>query len=112
MKREFFSDKRREVRGGSAQMLELSCAKCGHKFFHYQKDGPGPLLRLYLDRIHAPKKFVGLQNKPLGSLKVIGCLDCGRLIAMPQMYKAEKRKAYRVFQGALKKKRIRLDSRF
>lgn len=112
MKREFFSDKRREVRGGSAQMLELSCAKCGYKCFHYQKDGPGPLLRLYLDRIHAPKKFVGLQKKSLGSLKVIGCPDCGRLIAMPQMYKVEKRKAYRVFQGALKKKRIRLDSKF
>ncbi len=112
MKKQFKSDKEREARGGKAQMLELSCAKCGDKFFHYQKDGPGPLLRLYLDRIHEPAKYHGLQSKSIKDLKVIDCKKCGRLIAMPAIYKPEKRKSYRLFEGALAKKRIKLDGKF
>ncbi|NQV88842.1 MAG: hypothetical protein HQ488_00775 [Parcubacteria group bacterium] len=112
MNMQFKSDKKREDRGGGAQMFELSCSKCGTKFFHYQKDGPGPLLRLYLDRIHAPKKYVGLQARPLKDIMVLDCKKCGRLIGMPAMYKPEKRKSYRLFEGALSKKRIRLDAEF
>ena len=93
-------------------MLELCCAKCGTKFFHYQKDGPGPLLRLYLDRIQAPARFVGLEKKALSALKVLDCKTCGRLLAMPAIYKPEKRKSYRLFQGAFAKRRVRLDEPF
>ncbi|MBT5808186.1 hypothetical protein HOI18_02820 [Candidatus Uhrbacteria bacterium] len=107
--RKFIKDKHRSVRGGKAQMLELSCSKCGEKFFHYQKDGAGPLLRLYLDRIHAPAKYVGMEKRAIKDLKVIDCKKCGRLIAMPAMYKLEKRKSLRLFEGALTKKRIRLN---
>lgn len=35
---------------GASQFLNLFCAACGGFVLLYQKDGPGALLRLYLDR--------------------------------------------------------------
>ncbi|KKS56835.1 MAG: hypothetical protein UV23_C0035G0007, partial [Candidatus Nomurabacteria bacterium GW2011_GWF1_42_40] len=44
-------DKFRKARGGYARILEIRCEKCGHFLALYQKDGPGPLKRMYVDRI-------------------------------------------------------------
>ena len=39
-------------------MLKISCKTCGKFLFHYQKDGPGPLKRSYLDRIIGKNSLV------------------------------------------------------
>lgn len=47
-------DKYSKVRGGSDKFYIISCVKCQNEIFIYQKDGPGHLLRMYLDRFVAP----------------------------------------------------------
>lgn len=54
----FISDVYCQNRGGWSRFLVISCKACGTFLFHYQKDGPGPLKRCYLDRIlNAKPKF-------------------------------------------------------
>ncbi len=45
-------DKYRKDRGGSSKLLDISCKRKRHHLFYYQKDGPGIIKRLYLDRIY------------------------------------------------------------
>jgi len=66
----------------------------------YQKDGPGILKRLYLDRI-VPSEF-----SPTG--KNLICKKCKTLIGIPMIYEKEKRKAYRLFAGTVEKKVIKI----
>jgi hypothetical protein len=49
------SDQYRKNRGGWTRFLKISCNECGQFLFFYQKDGPGPLKRSYLDRIIGKK---------------------------------------------------------
>ena len=49
---EWKNDPYRQARGGYARLLAVSCATCGTHLFSYQKDGPGIVKRLYLDRIY------------------------------------------------------------
>lgn len=53
----FTSDEYRHSRGGWSRYLEITCAVCQGFLFFYQKDGPGPLKRCYLDRMmeYSPK---------------------------------------------------------
>lgn len=81
------------ARGGCSRLLEISCRKCNKKIFEYQKDGPGPLRRMYVDRILTSVTF-----KPLF------CPKCDEMLAYPYIYKKENRKAFKVFQDALIKK--------
>jgi hypothetical protein len=72
----------------------------------YQKDGPGSLKRLYLDRIFAPSPFSGWQQ--LDSLKDVPnltCPQCGALIGSPMIYRAENRLAIRLIAGTFSKVR-------
>ena len=46
------NDTYKKARGGYARLLAVSCATCGTHLFYYQKDGPGIVKRLYLDRIY------------------------------------------------------------
>ena len=85
-------------------MLNINCAKCGEFILEYQKDGPGPLKRMYFDRIHNPDKLSNLENKNLKKINILKCPGCNRLIAYPYIYKKENRKSFRVFQGAISKK--------
>lgn len=101
------ADKYRSARGGHSRMLEISCMKCEHPILNYQKDGPGPLLRMYLDRIHKPERLTNLQHKSIKDLPILKCGNCKRMIGAPYIYKKEKRKAFRVFQDAVKKKVIK-----
>ena len=72
-------------RRGDPEMLELFCAACNHPLIMYQKDGPGPLKRCYLDRIHYPKST---DQQPLK------CSSCKALIGTKYIYEKEDRLAY------------------
>lgn len=97
-------DKYKSARGGHSRLLNIHCYKCNHLVLVYQKDGPGNLRRLYLDRIFSPEKLTGLQQQPLKSIPPLKCPKCDFVIGFPYMYDKERRKAFRVFQDALIKK--------
>ena len=97
-------DKYKSARGGYSRLLNLHCRKCNTIFAEYQKDGPGNLRRLYMDRIIAPQKIVGLHKENIEDISPIKCPKCGFTVGVPYIYKKEKRKAFRVFQDAIIKK--------
>ena len=94
---ELKKDRFRKSRGGHSRALALSCAKCGADLFMYQKDGPGILKRLYLDRITGKKS---------SSKDKLVCKDCGEILGVPMVYKKESRPAFRLFVGSVSKKII------
>ena len=89
-------DKYRRSRGGYSRWLQLSCEKCKAPLFRYQKDGPGILKRLYVDRISGE---VGKGN--------LICKKCKTVLGVPIVYEKEKRPAYRLFAGAVAKKIVK-----
>lgn len=100
-------DKYKSARGGYSRLLSLRCRKCDSTIASYQKDGPGNLRRLYMDRIVKPKKLVDLQKKSLKEIKPLKCGECGFIVGMPYIYQKEKRKAFRMFQDAIVKRIIK-----
>jgi hypothetical protein len=100
----FKSDKYKRARGGYSRLLDISCVKCGTHLFYYQKDGPGMLKRVYLDRIYGSKKYSDLQNLSLKSVPQLICPHCKQHIGIPFNYAKEDRLAYRLFAGAVNKK--------
>jgi hypothetical protein len=54
---EWKNDRYRKAREGYARLLAVSCATCGTHLFSYQKDGPGIVKRLYLDRIYQSNTY-------------------------------------------------------
>lgn len=98
------NDKFRRSRGGHSRLLDISCSKCGMHICHYQKDGPGILKRMYIDRMIGPKVAgYGLKNLPQ-----LTCKECKQHLGVPINYKKESRLAYRLFVGAVAKKIIPL----
>lgn len=97
MKTNLKNDKYRRTRGGHSRILDLSCSKCGTHMAHYQKDGPGILKRMYLDRIIGPK----IQGNFV-------CPKCKELLGVPMVYKKENRPAIRLFEGAVSKRITKL----
>ena len=95
----FKSDKYKKVRGGYSRLLDISCQKCGEHICLYQKDGPGNLRRMYIDRIIDPK--VSVSKKDLSCPK-------GHLIGVKIIYDKEKRPAFRLFVDSVVKKIIKL----
>lgn len=91
----FKSDRFRKSRGGHTRWLLLACAKCKETLFVYQKDGPGILKRLYLDRIAGQGKT--------------NCGKCKTVIGIRTMYKKENRPVIRLFAGAIEKRIISTD---
>ena len=100
----FKIDKYRNIRGGHSKLLNLLCRICGRNIAAYQKDGPGNLRRLYLDRIISPKKLINLQLKSLKIIPKLKCPSCREDLGTPYIYKKEKRKAFKLYQDALIKK--------
>jgi len=94
----FKSDKYRKKRGGYSRLLQISCQKCGSTVCLYQKDGPGNLRRMYVDRIFENK--IPLSGKNLVCPK-------GDLIGIKMIYKKEKRPAFRLFIDSIKKKIVK-----
>ncbi len=101
-------DKYKSARGGYSRLLELRCRKCNSLIATYQKDGPGNLRRLYMDRIMSPKKLVNLQKESIKNIKHLKCNKCSFVVGIPYIYKKEKRNAFRIFQDALSKKIIKI----
>jgi|SRR3989344_7465588 len=91
----FKSDRFRKSRGGHSRWLLISCAKCKAILFLYQKDGPGVLKRLYLDRI-------------IGQVKT-SCNKCKIVVGIRTLYKKENRSVIRLFVGAVEKQVISAD---
>lgn len=100
-------DKYKSIRGGYSRILNLHCRKCNNIIIKYQKDGPGNLRRLYMDRIISPKKLTNLQKENIQDISTIKCNKCNFIIGIPYIYKKEKRKAFRVFQDAIIKKIVK-----
>ena len=107
MKSQFKNDKYKKVRGGYSRLLSISCEGCGNHICDYQKDGPGILRRMYLDRISNSKKYTGTQNLPEKKIPNFECLPCKRILGVCVNYEKENRLAYRIFVGAITKKIIK-----
>lgn len=98
VKAAFKNDKYKKARGGYSRLLEIRCEKCDSKIALYQKDGPGNLRRMYLDRIKDPqvtitKKDLSCNNDHLLGVKII--------------YKKENRPAFRLFVDSVTKKIVK-----
>jgi len=100
------NDKYKSKRGGHSRLLEISCRKCENHILVYQKDGPGNLRRMYIDRIFEPERLNKNQYKKIKDIKPLVCSNCKELLAVPYTYKPEQRLAYKVFVDAFVKKVI------
>ncbi|MGC9968410.1 MAG: hypothetical protein ABSC29_01600 [Minisyncoccia bacterium] len=100
----FKRDRFRQARGGYSRFLEICCEKCGNMLAIYQKDGPGPLKRMYIDRILTPKNLADLAGFPVKRLPQFTCPRCHQLVGIPYLYEKEKRPAFRLFEGSVTKK--------
>lgn len=94
----FLNDKYKKVRGGYSRLLKISCQKCDSVVCQYQKDGPGNLRRIYIDRISNPK--VSISRKDLTCSK-------GHLLGVKIIYEKEKRPDFRLFVDSVNKKIIK-----
>jgi hypothetical protein len=95
------NDRYKKVRGGSSRLLDVCCAGCGEHICYYQKDGPGLLKRMYLDRITG-MTFSSIDN--LEDIPQLICPNCQRHLGTPIIFEKERRLAYRLFVGAVSKK--------
>lgn len=86
---------------GASKILIIFCGQCSDYIMTYQKDGPGPLLRCYLDRIHHPEYLSELQNLEFSkkTFSVLSCRACTALIGTPIVYEKENRPAYHMRPG-------------
>lgn len=85
------------VKRGEPQILELSCSNCNEYLMTYQKDGPGPLLRCYWDRIHAPPHLHQLKDFK----DELVCPHCHNCIGQKGIYEKENREAFFLIEGSL-----------
>jgi len=81
-------------RDGTSHVLDVACKHCGQHTAYYQKDGPGALLRMYVDR------FIDV----LPSGEQLVCSSCGHALGMRTIFQKEHRPAYRLYAGAVTKK--------
>jgi hypothetical protein len=109
-KMKFKKDKYKKNRGGYSRMLDITCRKCNNLVLTYQKDGPGNLRRLYMDRILGPNKYVGLEKREFKEIKNLECGKCSEVLGVFYIYKKENRKSFRLFQDAVVKKIRKLES--
>jgi hypothetical protein len=103
----FKNDAYKKSRGGYSRLLAISCESCGALICHYQKDGPGILRRMYLDRISGSSHYVGLQHTKEKDIPNLLCTPCDRVLGVCVTYEKEQRLAYRLFVGAVTKKIIK-----
>ena len=100
-------DKYLRSRGGTCQFLIIRCSKCSGYVALYQKDGPGDLLRLYLDRIFEPTSLVERCATAAKKSDYSGltCPKCRQLIGVPMIYEPENRLAFRLIKGRFRKEK-------
>jgi len=97
-------DKYKSSRGAYSRILNVFCRKCEKLVLVYQKDGPGNLRRLYLDRILDPKYLLNIQDKEIEDISALKCSKCGEVLGTAYIYPKEKRPAYRLFQDSVVKR--------
>lgn len=78
-----FTEKR-----GEPCLVHVNCQKCDQQLFIYQKDGPGPLKRCYIDRVHDSSIDLSKPQHP-----VIKCPNCARKLGCLEIYEKENRPA-------------------
>jgi len=89
-------------RGGKWQrILEIRCSHCQHRIFHYQKDGAGPLMRCYLDRV-IESHITFPQNS------VFLCPSCKKPLGFSFIFIKENRPALFLFAYTTQKKIVPL----
>ena len=93
------NDKYKKDRGGYSRLLKINCDGCGSLVCLYQKDGPGNLRRMYIDRIIDPT--VSISRKDLSCPK-------GHLLGVKIIYEKEKRLAFRLFVDSVAKKIVKI----
>ena len=97
-RRSFKNDKYKKARGGYSRLLEIRCQKCNKLVCEYQKDGPGNLRRIYIDRIS--------NNQFSITGKQFSCKE-GHLLGVRIIYEKENRPAFRLFVDSVVKKIIK-----
>lgn len=106
IKHKFKKDRYAKARGGSSEFLDIYCSSCKIHIALYQKDGPGSLLRMYLDRIFEPEDLAELQeSNGKAAVPNLRCSSCRTLVAVPMIYKLENRPALRLIKGTFFKKK-------
>ena len=95
----FQNDRYKKVRGGHSHVLDVRCENCDTHISYYQKDGPGMLMRMYVDRF--------IDVKPSG--KELICPSCKRTLGTYIIFKKEDRPAYRLYAGAVTKRLVARD---
>src|ERR1017187_272071 len=90
-------DKYSQTRGGWSRIFDISCEHCNAHVCFYQKDGPGPLMRMYFDRM------IGFTP----TYKKLVCNKCNRELGLKIIFTKEKRPAYRLFQSSVNKKLVK-----
>ena len=98
-KHSFKHDQYFDNRKGYSEFFDLHCSKCGTTFAVYQKDGPGDLMRAYVDRISDNPELLDFEID-----KKLYCKHCGRLMGLGYLYPPEQRPAYNLFQSTVIKK--------
>jgi hypothetical protein len=88
------------ARGGTTKFYSIFCQGCRQWVLYYQKDGPGPLLRIYLDRIHSPANLSELQNEysvtTVEDVPELKCSTCMQVLGTPVIYEPENRLAFQM----------------
>ena len=100
MDMKLIQDKYRKARGGYSRYLEIKCSSCSAILCNYQKDGPGIIKRLYIDRI---------SNALFGKTKALICSNCQKVIGSLRIYEKEQRPVYNIIPGTISKKIIKLN---
>jgi hypothetical protein len=95
-------DRYLRVRGGKARIIDIFCVACNTLVRTYQKDGPGQLLRCYLNRIFSPPSLEKLQHdlaitEPRHMPNLV-CSNCQALIGTPMRH-FDERLAFRLQKG-------------
>lgn len=91
------NDRYKKARGGWSRILDICCEKCEQHICYYQKDGPGPLKRMYHDRM---SDFSTQEDK-------LTCPKCKEVLGIGIIYAKENRPAYRLFVGSITKKLVK-----
>jgi hypothetical protein len=107
VKLKFKNDSYRKSRGVPS-LLVISCAQCQEYLMCYQKDGPGPLLRCYIDRIVYPENLAQRQYEVFdkSTASKLECRSCKVVIGSPIIYEKETRPAYHMRPGFFAKKKV------
>lgn len=102
---ELKNDTFRKARGSYSRFLNIYCYTCKNYLLLYQKDGPGPLKRLYFDRIIAPDTLTDLQKKySVKKTPKLMCFHCKTIIGTAQIYDLESRECFHLRPGYFYKK--------